>query len=230
MINQAKTSGSSGETGLSQALGSLHVLVVENHADTRRGIQAFLKSLGYRSALAENKAQALALAAEQFFDVLLSDISLPDGTGWELLEDLVHRGCQPPHAIAMSGLSDVSDRTRSREAGFETHLVKPFQPEELENALRRAAASRARSEAPPRPAAKELSGEELRQRLHDGLSQHLVAAGLLQGALVSHLENVVRTGGDSTAALSYAVEECRRVNSLIDEAMEEVLRLMRSPT
>ena len=169
------------------------------------------------------------MAAEQRFDVLLSDISLPDGTGWELLEDLVHRGCQPPHAIAMSGLSDVSDRTRSREAGFETHLVKPFLPEELENALRRAATSRARPEATPPPAMKAISGEELRQRLHDGLSQHLVAAGLLQGALVGHLENVARTDGDPTAALSYAVEESRRINGLIDEAMEEVLRLMRSP-
>ena len=228
MTNQVEASFSGGRMGPALVPESLHVLVVENHSDTRRGIRVFLKSLGYRAAFAENKAQALALAAEQTFDVLLSDISLPDGTGWELLQALVAGGCQPAHAIAMSGLSDVSDRIRSREAGFEIHLVKPFRPEELENALRRASASCARLEVAAKPTATALSGGELRQRLHDGLSQHLVAAGLLQGALIKHLESVLETGTDPTAALTQAMQESRQINRLIDEALEEVLALMRS--
>ena len=217
--------GGSSET---QASGVLRVLVVENHPDTRQGIRTFLEALGYRAVLAEDKAQALALAGEQTFDVLLSDISLPDGTGWELLQALKVQARQPKHAIAMSGLSDPADQTRSREAGFEIHLVKPFRPEELENALLHASACPARTDEPAIPLAATFSTGGLRQTLHDGLSQHLVAAGLLQGALVNHLEQVIATAADPTVALTRAVQESRQISRLIDEALEDVLALMRS--
>ena len=119
--------------------GILRVLMVENHSDTRQGVCTFLKLLGHEVSCAENVATTLALAESQHFDVLLSDISLPDGDGWNLLSQLEARDIRPAHAIAMSGLGSTADRMRSREAGFEMHLVKPFAPETLAEALGRLA-------------------------------------------------------------------------------------------
>ena len=69
---------------------------------------------------------------------------------------------------------------------------------------------------------------ELRQRLHDGLSQQMVVAVLLQGALVNQLEKAGRTAADPTTALNQAAREARRISRLLDEALEEVLAIMRS--
>ena len=225
---------SSGPGKAGRAL-ALHVLVVENHSDTRQGIQAFLKTLGYRASFAEDKAAALALAAREIFDVLLSDISLPDGNGWDLLQDLETRGRRPLHAIAMSGLGNPTDQNRSHDAGFEMHLVKPFRPEELEQALRRVADSPVRVAADAKPARLALSAGELRQRMHDGLCQHLVAAALLQGALANRLEAVSKEmagqqGQEAQSPLAQVGEiaaECRQISRLIDEALKETLCLMR---
>ena len=216
---------------------ALRVLVVENHFDTRQGIKAFLKTLGYQASFAEDKASALALAGQETFDLLLSDISLPDGDGWELLQALNAQGRQPRHAIAMSGLGDLADRTRSQDAGFELHLVKPFRPEELEKALRQAADAPPRKEATPAatPPASPVPVNPLRKRLHDGLCQHLAAAALLQGALTNRLDTLSKAqaglpGGHSAglpAQLDNAAAEARQISRLIDEALEETLSLLR---
>lgn len=115
--------------------GGLRILVVENHPDMRVGLEVFLKVFGHRVRFAADMAAALRAAGEETFDLLLSDISLPDGDGWELLRRLDAAGRRPPRAVAMSGFGSAADLARSREAGFQTHLVKPFQPEELEVAL-----------------------------------------------------------------------------------------------
>lgn len=220
---------------------ALHVLVVENHPDTRQGVKAFLKALGYRASFAEDKASALAVAGQETFDLLLSDISLPDGNGWELLQALDTLGRRPRHAIAMSGLGDLADRTRSRDAGFELHLVKPFRPEELEQALRRAVAATPRKNAPPAllplsPPPTPAPANRLRKRLHDGLCQHLAAAALLQGALANRLQTLSTTcavgpgkalAGDLPARLDEAAAEAGQISRLIDEALEETLSLLR---
>ena len=117
---------------------SLRVLVVEDHLDTRNGLELFLGMLGYELRFAVDVASALAAASEEEFDVLLSDIGLPDGNGWELLRELDKRGRRPAVAIAMSGFNTDRDLACSRDAGFAMHLVKPFQPEKLEAALEQA--------------------------------------------------------------------------------------------
>ena len=207
---------------------ALHVLVVENHSDTRQGVKAFLKALGYRASFAEDKAEALTLAGQQTFDLLLSDISLPDGNGWELLQALDTQGRRPAHAIAMSGLGDLADQTRSRDAGFERHLIKPFRPEELEQALRHAAASPSRVESSPeRPPASAAPADGLRKRLHDGLCQQLAAAALLQGALTNTLGTLAKTPAAPAVRLQDAARDARQISRLIDEALEETLSLLR---
>jgi CheY-like chemotaxis protein len=71
-------------------------------------------------------------------DVLICDIGLPDGSGWELMEK-VSTYDQAPFGIAMSGYGAVSDREKSLAAGFRHHLVKPFLPEDLDAILLEAA-------------------------------------------------------------------------------------------
>ena len=118
----------------------LRILVVEDHADTRRGLEGLLGLLGHQASFAPDVQTALQLAANRSFDLLLSDIGLPDGTGWELLRRLAELNCRPPQAVAISGFDSCTDLQKSQLAGFRTHLVKPFAPEELETVLEAVAA------------------------------------------------------------------------------------------
>lgn len=65
----------------------------------------------------------------QIFDVLLSNIGLPDGNGWDLIREVGKS--RPAYAIAMSGFGTKADCERSAEAGFGHHLVKPVSVAEL---------------------------------------------------------------------------------------------------
>ncbi|HEV3211540.1 MAG TPA: response regulator [Chthoniobacterales bacterium] len=89
----------------------LNILVVEDHADTRRGMELFLRALGHWTQVAAGVQAALDLAAtsDTRFDLLLSDLRLPDGNGWDLLRRLEEAGCRPQRAIAISGWSSEID-------------------------------------------------------------------------------------------------------------------------
>ena len=113
----------------------LRLLVVEDHADLRAALGAFFEVLGHRARFVGDVASALRAADEEPFDVLLSDIGLPDGDGWSLLRQLEEAGRRPPLAIAMSGFGLDECVMRSKEAGFALHLTKPFAPENLIKAL-----------------------------------------------------------------------------------------------
>ena len=116
---------------------SLRVFLVENHRDTLLYMQMYLESLGHKVSTAETMAAALEALSGAAWDVLISDIGLPDGTGWELLQ----RAALPPgvYCIAMSGFGMGADHVRSREAGYRHHLLKPFNPAELDRMLEEAA-------------------------------------------------------------------------------------------
>ena len=121
----------------------LRILVVEDHADTRRGLELLLVTLDHQVILASDMKTALkALDCQGSFDLLLSDLGLPDGSGWELLGTLARMGRRPAQAVAMSGFCSVSDKERSRAAGFRAHLIKPFSVEELEAVLDAVAAEK----------------------------------------------------------------------------------------
>ncbi|MDQ6654500.1 MAG: response regulator [Verrucomicrobiota bacterium] len=118
---------------------SLRIFVVEDHADTARGLKKYLESRGHQVIVAQDVSSALRLADEQPFDVLLSDLGLPDGNGWELLQQL--RSRRPVRAIAMSGYNTDADRDRSSRVGFLQHLAKPLRLDTLMAALCSAAAA-----------------------------------------------------------------------------------------
>jgi CheY-like chemotaxis protein len=123
----------------------LRILVVENHGDTLKYLRLYLEHLKHVVESARTMSEALAVLAREKFDVLISDIGLPDGDGWELLRRA--GALKPSYAIAMSGFGMNSDRTKSREAGYRNHLLKPFMPDDLDESLKEAVAERARAGA-----------------------------------------------------------------------------------
>lgn len=112
----------------------LHILLVEDHGTTSKMIQQLLRTEGHTVEAAGDVATALTLAAQDHFDLLISDLGLPDASGYELLRELRARG-RPWPAIAMSGYGQEADVQRSREAGFGTHLIKPASREALLEAI-----------------------------------------------------------------------------------------------
>ena len=121
----------------SGSVGKLRIFIVENHDDTRFLLGLLLEQLGHSVQAAATMSEALDDAGSGDFDVLISDIGLPDGSGWELLSALGER--RPPYAIAMSGFGMASDRQKSLAAGYRHHLLKPVEPNQLEKLLDEAA-------------------------------------------------------------------------------------------
>ena len=117
----------------------LRLIVVEDHANSAEGLKRFLTAIGYQVFIATDMQSALSLAAAVEFDVLLSDLGLPDGTGWELMKRLSAE--RRIRAIAFSGHNSAADVQRSAEAGFLEHIPKPLCPERLCAAIDRAAAA-----------------------------------------------------------------------------------------
>lgn len=113
--------------------GKRRILVVDDHGDTLRSMKLLLKRLGYEVLGAETMADALRIAREEEFDILLSDIGLPDGSGLELLKLIRLRRNVP--ALALSGFGMEEDVARSRDAGFADHLTKPVSIDRLQAAI-----------------------------------------------------------------------------------------------
>ena len=124
-----------GRVGVGRENPALRLLVVEDHGDLCAALKLLLPVLDCRARFVRNLADARQAAGEEPFDVLLSDIGLPDGSGWDLLRRLEEDGHRPRYAVAMSCHGQREDIDRSLEAGFAAHLVKPFPPQELEKAL-----------------------------------------------------------------------------------------------
>lgn len=115
-------------------LPQLKLLLVEDHADTARILSRHLVKAGVTVTQASDVNSAITLVESQSFDLLVSDLGLPDGTGYDVMRQVQVRGIP---GIAMSGYGMEEDMRRSREAGFAEHLVKPIDLRELIAAIRR---------------------------------------------------------------------------------------------
>ena len=116
----------------------LHILLVEDHADTAQAMAALLNALGHRVTVAGSIAEAMAaaeLAAP--IDLVVSDLGLPDGNGQDLMRELIRR--YGLRGIALSGYGMEQDLRKSREAGFERHLIKPIDAEVFKATIRQVA-------------------------------------------------------------------------------------------
>jgi PAS domain S-box-containing protein len=121
------------------------ILLVEDNKDTLTYLATVLRKRGHQVVAADCFAAALATvkAAETPFDLLISDIELPDGDGLQLIREIKH--IEPMAAIAMSGFGAEEDLQLSREAGFFDHLTKPIDLKRLDEAIRSAIAATAKS-------------------------------------------------------------------------------------
>src|SRR6266446_2288340 len=117
----------------------LRILLVDDHQDTCVALERLLVRRGHLVAAAHNVRSAMETAAGNSFDLLISDIALPDGTGTELMTYL-HAISRIP-GIAISGFGMNGDVEKSIEAGFSEHLVKPVKMENLEAAIDRVMAT-----------------------------------------------------------------------------------------
>ena len=111
---------------------NMRILVVEDDHDSAETLQKLLELCGYSVTVAYSSKEGLEAAARTPPDIVLCDIRLPDSDGYAFAEAL--RG-NPKTArarlIAVTGYGGAQDRKRSREAGFQLHLVKPVKPENL---------------------------------------------------------------------------------------------------
>jgi len=118
---------------------SLKILMVEDNKDTLNYFSQMLMQRGHVVLTASNLAMALRVASETDFEVLISDIELPDGSGLELMWKL--RSKDALKGIALSGFGSSDDVEQSHCAGFSEHLTKPVEFRHLEEAIQRVVAS-----------------------------------------------------------------------------------------
>jgi len=114
----------------------LKILLVEDDLPTLRVMTRLLTRRGYEVISAGTMAAALEVGQREGFDLVVTDIGLPDGTGWELMRQL--RLSRPGvSGIAMTGYGMDEDVRKTREAGFGAHLTKPVDFVRLEAAIRK---------------------------------------------------------------------------------------------
>nr|WP_162145288.1 PAS domain S-box protein [Chthoniobacter flavus] len=115
--------------------GKTHrILLVDDNADTLRILSALLSKRGHEVKTALTAGAALEWLAREQFDVLVSDIGLPDRNGWELMREARARRSQI-RGIALTGYALEADIRRCTEAGFEFHLAKPVDIDALQAML-----------------------------------------------------------------------------------------------
>ncbi len=112
----------------------MHILLVEDHEDTARMIALLLRSEGHEVLTAATLASALDIARTNRFDLVVSDLGLPDASGLDLIREL-RRFDPSVKAIALSGYGMEEDIRRSRDAGFAEHLIKPVNFDKLNAAI-----------------------------------------------------------------------------------------------
>jgi signal transduction histidine kinase/CheY-like chemotaxis protein len=131
----APTAKSGMQTQLLRLNGVLprRVLLVDDHVDTRETLARLLTKASYEVTLAATVGEALQKAAEAKFDILVSDIGLPDGSGLDLMKKV--REEYGMRGVAFSGYGMEEDVQKSLEAGFFAHLTKPVEFGRLKEAM-----------------------------------------------------------------------------------------------
>jgi len=112
----------------------MRVLLVEDHQDTREVLARLLEHWGFDVVPVENLQKGLGSLEEGTFEAVVSDISLPDGEGYELIKEAKRRE-QSILGVALSAHASEVDRQRGEMAGFDRYLTKPFDGWELRSIL-----------------------------------------------------------------------------------------------
>ncbi|HEY2024150.1 hybrid sensor histidine kinase/response regulator [Paraburkholderia sp.] len=126
-----------------QPASLLTVLLIEDHADTAEVMAQLIRSLGHDVTVVGRVDDALAATQLQRFDLIVSDVGLPDGTGLDFIEAFREHSDVP--AVALTGFGTDEDVRRCLAAGFTSHLTKPVNFGQLEATIESAAQLKARN-------------------------------------------------------------------------------------
>jgi PAS domain S-box-containing protein len=119
-----------------EARNRKRILIVEDQPDTLEMLAASFQAKGYEPLLSNSAAEALQIAGHEHFDLLISDIAMPDMDGLQLIRDLRRReGMDTIPAIALTGYASQKDVDAAIAAGFNLHLTKPIDPVDLTTAV-----------------------------------------------------------------------------------------------
>jgi CheY-like chemotaxis protein len=121
-------------------VGSLKILMIEDHEDTAIVMARMLKDMGHTVIPADSVASAIDVLTREKFDLILSDVGLPDGNGVSLIH-AVRAFCDTP-AIALTGYGMREDVERCLQAGFNRHVTKPVTFEALRQIIAEVLANR----------------------------------------------------------------------------------------
>lgn len=181
------------------------VLVVEDHPDMAEVLVRILATRFEVVHVATARAAHAALGSDAF-DAVLSDVLLPDGTGYDVLTLIKSsRALERVPLVFVSALSETSERIRGLDAGADDYLSKPFEPRELLARL-----ARAIERAQARHRALELQREGLLMEVHDGVSASLARASVLlaEAPAAGAIDHARRAIGDG-------LEEVRAIVTLL---------------
>jgi len=128
---------------------TMQVLIVEDNPDSRETLKRYLTRRDYDVAAAGDLRTGIDFLSKERFDAIISDIALPDGTGYTLINEARRRGIRAL-SIATSGYPYPSDVNEPRATGFDYHLTKPIDCDRLCSLLKKAVPVR----ATPRPTSK----------------------------------------------------------------------------
>jgi len=117
---------------------SLRILVVEDHSDTLQALSRLLNHFGHEISTADDARSAVDMIKTKEFDVVLCDIGLPDGNGYDVIVEAKRK--RDVKAVAISGFAARDDIERGKKAGFDFHLAKPVDFHELRSVLGQIAA------------------------------------------------------------------------------------------
>ncbi|MGI9114219.1 MAG: response regulator [Chthoniobacterales bacterium] len=112
---------------------TLQILVVEDHGDTRRVLTALLGHFGHSISAADTVESAMAFLKAKRFDAIVSDLGLPDGSGYDVIREAKRR--QQLTGVALTARGEWKDIQEGREAGFDYHLTKPVDFSQLRGVL-----------------------------------------------------------------------------------------------
>ncbi len=116
---------------------ALRIFVVEDDPEMHRAYKFYFESRGHTVSAAFSVAYARERLAVKPYDLLIVDIGLTDGDGWELMNTV--KLFRPLYAVAITARDTESDRAKSAAAGFRRHLVKPWHVADLDATLVEAA-------------------------------------------------------------------------------------------
>jgi CheY-like chemotaxis protein len=130
--NYANRVETKGEVSERPSTSRRRALVVDDVADVTEMLSVLLSHAGYSVVIASSAPQALSVAHESHFDVVISDIGMPGMNGYQLARELRQvPGYETVPLVAVTGYSMFDDRERSKSAGFNAHMTKPIDPNAL---------------------------------------------------------------------------------------------------